>query len=63
MSQRNEGMDLDFGAQFGIGIFSKLTNYIMVKQKLIIKLQVHGRARREAARRRKSECKINLSPR
>jgi len=30
-------MDLDFGAQFHIGIFSKLTNYIMVMQKLIIK--------------------------
>ena len=29
----------------------------------MIKLEVHGRARREAARRRKSECKINLSPR
>ena len=27
------------------------------------KLEVHGRARREAARRQKSECKINLSPR
>ena len=30
MSQRNEGMDLDFAAQFHIGIFSKLTNNIMV---------------------------------
>jgi len=27
-----------------------------------MQLEVHGRARREAARRRKSECKINLSP-
>ena len=27
------------------------------------KLDGHGRARREAARRRKSECKISLSPR
>jgi len=26
----------------------------------VIKLEVHGRARREAARRRKSECKVNL---
>jgi len=30
MSQRNEGMDLDFGAQFHIGIFSKLTNYMVM---------------------------------
>jgi len=28
-----------------------------------IQLEVHGRARREAARRHKSKCKINLSPR
>jgi len=31
--------------------------------RFITKLDGHGRARREAARRRKSECKINLSPR
>jgi len=40
MSQRNEGMDLDFGAQFLIGIFSKLTIYIMVMQKLMMKQSV-----------------------
>jgi len=28
-----------------------------------VKLEVHGRARREAARRRKSECKVNLGNR
>jgi len=28
--------------------------------KKLNKLEVHGRARREAARRRKSECKVNL---
>jgi len=33
------------------------------KHAINLKLEVHGRARREAARRRKSECKINLSPR
>ena len=36
---------------------------LKIEQKLLlkpIKLEVHGRARREAARRRKSECKVNL---
>jgi len=39
----------------------KQTNFIRQKQKQSNrKLEVHGRARREAARRRKSEWKVNL---
>jgi len=34
-----------------------------VRLQIFIQLDGQGRARREAARRRKSECKINLGPR
>jgi len=38
-------------------------DYLLIILALYVKLEVHGRARRETARRRKSECKVNLGNR
>ena len=42
-----------------VNLFGILKNILMAK-KTKKTLEVHGRARREAARRRKSEWKVNL---
>jgi len=45
-------------------IFIRKINFILIPNFIFIQqLDGQGRARREAARRRKSECKINLGPR
>ena len=38
-----------------------MSEFYMILARKIIKLDGQGKARREAARRRNSECKINLS--
>jgi len=46
-----------------LSIIQTLSTTIAKTSTLKIQLDGQGRARREAARRRKSECKINLGPR
>jgi len=54
-------LDATVGPIYNTAPYNATANLLVLKLgPLLEKLEVHGRARREAARRRKSKCKINF---